>query len=181
MVRPSRSAIADDSTTAGSTQQTPSESRVPELLLTANVRKFRYAIGFLCVVVVAAQWFEILHSHGGRGGDYGLSREFGRRFLYHEDLYGRGLHYPYMPAAAMYFAPLALFSFTTGLLLRYCAALVCLWLSLRMMQTTARAANPPLEGAGFQISVLTVLLASHYIIRDLDDGGPHLILLAMLV
>jgi hypothetical protein len=136
-------------------------------------------------VVIAAQWFEILHSHGGRGGDYSLSREFGRRFLYHEDLYGHGLHYPYMPSAAMYFAPLALFGFSTGLLLRYCAALVCLWLSLRMMQTMVRAANPQLaellEGLGFQITALTVLLASHYVLRDLDDGGPHLILLAMLV
>src|SRR5260370_41747587 len=181
MVRPSRGAHrAGDSTTAGA-RQTPSRSRVPELVATATARKFRYAIGFLCLVVVAAQWFAILHSHGGRGGDYSLSREFGRRFLYHEDLYGHGLHYPYMPSAAMYFAPLALVSFTTGILLRYCAALVCLWLSLRMTQTMTRASNPQMEGSGFQISVLTIVLASHYVLRDLDDGGPHLILLAMLV
>lgn len=41
------------------------------------------------------------------------------------------------------------------------------------------------SGAGasqeLMIGALSVLLASHYIIRDLDDGGPHLILLAMLV
>jgi hypothetical protein len=33
----------------------------------------------------------------------------------------------------------------------------------------------------FAIEALTLVLASQYIVRDLDDGGPHLQLLAMLV
>jgi alpha-1,2-mannosyltransferase len=134
-----------------------------------------------CCVVVAVQWVVIAHRRTTQVGDFDVSREFGRRFLAHEDLYAGGLHYPYMPTAAMYFSPLALIDANVGLALRYAVAVGCLWLTLYLLQIIVRGRSTALASQGLTIGALSVLLASHYVIRDLDDGGPHLILLAMLV
>lgn len=113
-------------------------------------------------------------------GDFDISRELGRRFLAGEHLYAGGLHYPYMPAAAMVFAPLALLPPWLGFALRYAAALGGLWLTLRWL---ARMIRPHADAHADDARVmgLTLLLASHYILRDLDDAGPHLLLLAAVV
>jgi hypothetical protein len=105
----------------------------------------------------------------------------GRRFVAGEHLYAGGLHYPYTPTAAMSFAPLAVVPPGLGLALRYAAALAGLWLTLRLLRAmvgTRRRHDPTLV---FGVEVLTVVLAAQYVIRDLDDGGPHLLLLAILV
>ena len=46
----------------------------------------------------------IVHRRQSHGGDFDVSRELGRRLLAHEALYADGLHYPYLPAAALAFA-----------------------------------------------------------------------------
>lgn len=134
-----------------------------------------------CFVVVVVQWVVIAHRRATHIGDFDVSREFGRRFLMHEDLYAGGLHYPYMPTAAMYFSPLALLDPNVGLALRYAVAVGCLWLTLRLLHTMVRDRSTTVASQQLTIGALSVLLTSHYIIRDLDDGGPHLILLTMLV
>jgi alpha-1,2-mannosyltransferase len=134
-----------------------------------------------CVVVVVVQGVVIAHRRTLHLGDFDVSREFGRRFLAHEDLYAGGLHYPYMPTAAMYFSPLALIDANLGLVLRYGVAVGCLWLTLALLHAMVRRRSAAVAAQGLTIGALSLLLASHYVIRDLDDGGPHLILLAMLV
>jgi alpha-1,2-mannosyltransferase len=134
-----------------------------------------------CIAVVVVQWVVIAQRRATHLGDFDVSREFGRRFLAHEDLYAGGLHYPYMPTAAMYFSPFALLDPTVGLALRYVIALGCLWLTLHLLHTMVRERSPAMASQELTIGALSVLLASHYVIRDLDDGGPHLMLLAMLV
>ena len=134
-----------------------------------------------CFVVVAVQGVVIAHRRTLHLGDFDVSREFGRRFLAHEDLYAGGLHYPYMPTAAMYFCPLALIDANVGLVLRYGVAVGCLWQTLALLHAMVRRRGVAVASQGLTIGALSVLLASHYVIRDLDDGGPHLILLAMLV
>lgn len=113
-------------------------------------------------------------------GDFGVNREFGRRFLAGEPLYTGGHCFNYMPTAAMYWAPLALVPPSVGTLLRYVVALGCLAITLRMLSTMV-GHSLPLAGKRPIIVGLTLVLALHYLIRDLDDGGPNLILLAMLV
>jgi alpha-1,2-mannosyltransferase len=130
---------------------------------------------------IAVQTAVIANRRLTRGGDFDLAREFGRRLLDGEPLYAGGMHYPYMPAAALFFAPLALLPPWLGLALRYVAAVACLGVTLHLLQAMVRGrasvdAHERVLSAGF-----TVALAAHYIVRDLDDGGPHLILLAMLV
>ena len=136
----------------------------------------RWALLSVGAAVVVVQLVVIAHRRATHGGDFDISREFGRRFLAGEPLYAGGLHYPYMPSAAMFFSPLALVGPSLGIALRYAAALGCLWLTLGWLHAMRGWPAPR-----FTIDALALALGSHYLIRDLDDGGPHLMLLAMLV
>jgi alpha-1,2-mannosyltransferase len=131
-------------------------------------------------LVVALHAISIAIRRAGHLGDFDVSREFGRRFLAGEPLYAGGLHYPYMPAAAMWFAPLALAPPWIAFAARYAVALACTWLTFRML--AAMVAPRAIEKPALRITVagLCLFLSSHYVLRDLDDGGPHLILLAIL-
>lgn len=141
----------------------------------------RRAFGAVCLVVVIVQAFVIIQRREKHLGDYDVSREMGRRFLAGEYLYAGGLHYPYTPTAALSFAPLALVRPGVGLGLRYAVAIVGLWLTLRMLRTLVGHRRRLDSGTVFAIEAITLVLAAQYVIRDLDDGGPHLLLLAMLV
>lgn len=131
--------------------------------------------------VIAVHAVAIVNQRLTHAGDFDISLELGRRFLAGEHLYAGGLHYPYMPAAAMVFAPLALLPPWLGFTLRYAAALGCLWLTLQWLARMARPRDTVARAHDAGVMGLTLLLASHYIVRDLDDGGPHLLLLAAVV
>lgn len=112
--------------------------------------------------------------------DFDVHREVGRRFLTGEYLYGGGFCYPYLPTAAMYFAPLALVDRGVGLAVRYGVAVISLYVTLLLLARMTRERSALTPGAGIWIGAATVLLAFQFILQDLDDGGPHLILLAIL-
>ena len=141
----------------------------------------RRAFVAVCLAVVVVQTVVVVHRRETHRGDYDVSREMGRRFLAGEHLYAGGLHYPYTPTAALSFAPLALVPPGVGLALRYAVAIAGLWLTLRMLRTLVGHRRRLDSGTVFAIEAITLVLAAQYIIRDLDDGGPHLLLLAMLV
>jgi hypothetical protein len=116
-----------------------------------------------------------------RQGDFDVHREFGRRFLASESLYHDGLCFNYMPTSAMYYAPLALVPPAVGTVLRAIVAIACLGLTLRWLSEMVKPFCRQESWNAFTIGAWSVVLGAHYIARDLDDGGPHLILLAMLV
>jgi alpha-1,2-mannosyltransferase len=147
----------------------------------ADSRRRRWVLAAAGAILVAVHWAIILHRRAAGPGDFDVLREFGQRFLAGEPLYRAGVPYPYMPAAAMTFAPLALLPPTLGLALRYAAALLCLWLLSRLLGDMASQHFdvPPQRLA--LLAALPLLLASHYLIRDLDDGGLHIFLLAIAV
>src|SRR5713101_7526471 len=118
---------------------------------------------------------------GTKIGDYDVNREFGRRFLTHEDLYEGGQCFNYMAISALYWAPLALVPPSVGIALRYLTALACLGLTLRMLHLMIFPGQRPDPGKCGAVIIVSLLLAIHYLIRDFDDGGPHVILLAILV
>jgi len=140
-----------------------------------------YLLAAIAAIAVAVQGIVIVNRRLTHAGDFDISREFGRRFLAGEPLYAGGLHYPYMPTAALYFAPLALLPPGVGLLLRYVVALGCLGLTMRFLHAMVCRDQAAPVAPSVTIAALTLLFASHYVLRDLDDGGPHLILLAMAV
>jgi alpha-1,2-mannosyltransferase len=114
-----------------------------------------------------------------QSGDFDVSMEFGRRFLAGTHLYRGGLHFPYLPAAAMFFSMFSAIPKPLAFLLFYSIAVAGLWLTLRMLAAMVCGAAADLRDRTWLIATLTLLLAAHYIIRDLDDGGPNLILLAL--
>jgi alpha-1,2-mannosyltransferase len=144
-------------------------------------RRVRRALQVIALAAIAIHVTVILLHRATNRGDFDISREFGRRFITGEYLYTGGLHFPYLPAAAMSFAPLAMVNPHAGILIRYAVALACLWTTFRMMFAMIRARAPALEAHRLAIGALTIVLGSHYLIRDLDDGGPHLILMAIAV
>lgn len=135
----------------------------------------------VCLVVGVAQAAVTTSRREQHIGDYDVNREMGRRFLAHEHLYAGGLNYTYTPTAALWFAPLALVPPGIGFTLRYAAAVAGLWLTLRllcsMVGRTRRLSVAPV----WPVEIFTLVLGAQYIIRDLDDGGPHLLLLTVLV
>jgi len=112
-------------------------------------------------------------------GDFDISMEFGRRFLSGQHLYEGGLHFPYLPAAAMFFSLFALMPKPLAFLVFYSLAIACLWLVMRLLGAMVCGAEPILRDRSWQVAAAALILASHYIIRDLDDGGPNLMLLAL--
>jgi hypothetical protein len=112
-------------------------------------------------------------------GDFDISMEFGRRFVSGQYLYQGGLHFPYLPTAAMFFAFFSLMPKPLAFLLFYAMAILCLWLVLRMLAAIVCRTEPGLGERNGPIAAVALILAAHYIIRDLDDGGPNLILLAV--
>jgi alpha-1,2-mannosyltransferase len=133
-------------------------------------------IGFALVLVVHLT--AIMHRRGHQTGDFDVVRDFGRGFLERLPLCGGGC-FNYMPIAAMYFSPLAMASAPIAFLGRYLVALLCLALTLKWLMELLPANLSSQKRFG--IVALTLLFTLKYIVRDLDDGGPHLILVGMLV
>lgn len=132
------------------------------------------------MVVLAIQVAFIADRRTKRPSDFDIAREFGRRFLAGEDLYQGGLHFPYLPAAAMVHAPLALVAAHVGFAARYVAALAALGLTLWMLgRMLPRRTLAPEDR--FAVAAISVALGLQYVLRDLGDAGPHLILLALAV
>ncbi len=114
--------------------------------------------------------------------DFDVHRIMGERFLAHVDVYvgSAGFGYPYMPIASMYFAPLTFFDRDTALALRYTLAIACLCLTLVLCYRMTRAQSGKTPTAGVWMGAISIVLALQFILQDLDDGGPHLILLGIL-
>lgn len=109
--------------------------------------------------------------------DYTIHRDMGTRFLNGINVYEGGCCYNYMPVSGLYYAPMAMVPPWAGMLGRSLIAIACLGASLWWLSRMA----PEMSRSRFAAAMLTLLLTVQYIQRDMDDGGPHLIYLAMLV
>ncbi len=148
-------------------------------VLPISARTRRLLIG-LTVVAIALDLGKVAHRRMSFGGDFDVAREFGRRFLHGEYLYAHGLQFVYLPSTAMYFSPLALVPAAISFTAWFGIAILCLWLTLQMWHRMLSSRHATMTQHGLVIGLVTVLLASHFLVRDLDDGGPHTILLAIL-
>ena len=134
-----------------------------------------------CVVFAPIELTAKAISHSVAYGDFNVHRDFGKRFVAGTSLYDGGHCFNYMPISAMYYAPLALVPPAVASLGRTALAMACLIYSMHAMGTLirGRARNGPWPG--LIVATLAVLLCGQYVLRDFDDGGPHLIYLAMLM
>jgi hypothetical protein len=107
-------------------------------------------------------------------------QEFGRRFLAGEALYRGGLNYPYPPAWAAGNAPLALLPASVVTAVLFPLGLMSLVAVLFVLHHLSSKALPLPPGAAFWVATAAVALSARFLIRDLLDGGPNLVLMAMV-
>lgn len=112
--------------------------------------------------------------------DFDIHREVGKRFVSGEYLYANDFCYAYLPVAAMYFAPLTWLDRSLGLAVRYGVAVGCLILTLVLFQRMVAVSGKQRQDDGYLLGGAAVFMVLQFVIQDLDDGGPHLILLGIL-
>lgn len=112
--------------------------------------------------------------------DIDIHREIGRRFLTGEYLYANDYCYMYLPTTGIYFAPLMILERNPSLALRYAVAIGCVVLTTMLFHRMLCGASDSRNGSGLLVGVGAGLLTLQFILNDLDDGGPHLILLGIL-
>jgi hypothetical protein len=135
----------------------------------------------ICCLAVLVHLIYAVGRVGSKIGDYDVNREFGRRFLAGEYLYDGGQCFNYMPISALYWSPLALVPPAVGIFLRYLTALACLALIIRMLRMMAYPGERSDSLKSLSVTWVSLFLGLHYLIRDFDDGGPHVILLAIML
>lgn len=88
--------------------------------------------------------------------------------------------YAYMPIAAMYFSPLALLERNVGLMFRYGLAVGCLVATVCLFHRMVALPGAQSQKDLYLLGGGAILLVFQFVLQDLDDGGPHLILLGIL-
>ena len=151
---------------------------LPDIL---NRPRFQRILTAVCIVAMTSYGIILVYLRAHRVRDFDIHREIGRWFLTGHNLYDSAVSYPYMPAGAMYFSLLALVDRSVGLALRYMTAIICLWLTCVLFHRMIRDRFKELAHANLILSVLAITLAGQFILYDLDDGGPHTIVMGMLI
>lgn len=143
--------------------------------------KFQRCLTVICILAVVVHGIVLVYLRPPHDRDFDLHRLMGTWFLTHQNLYSGGVCYPYMPIAAMYFSLLALTSRTIGFALRYMTAIGCLWLTCVLFHRMIKAQFQELAQSNLILGVITAALAGQFLLYDLDDGGPHTILLGVMM
>lgn len=112
--------------------------------------------------------------------DIDIHREIGRRFLTGDYLYANDYCYMYLPTTGIYFAPLLAFERNPSLALRYALAIGCLVGTITVFHRMICRSSEWNGWHRLWIGIGTGALTLQFILNDLDDGGPHLLLLGIL-
>lgn len=112
--------------------------------------------------------------------DIDIHREIGRRFLSGEYLYANDYCYMYLPTTGIYFAPLLMLDRNPSLALRYAVAVGCLVVTIVLFHRMLCGPSHSNVWSRLLVGVGAGALTLQFILNDLDDGGPHLILLGIL-
>jgi alpha-1,2-mannosyltransferase len=112
--------------------------------------------------------------------DIDIHREIGRRFLSGEYLYANDYCYMYLPTTGIYFAPWLVLGRNPSLALRYAVAVGCLVVTVMLFHRMLCGASDSNGRSRLWVGVGAGALTLQFILNDLDDGGPHLILLGIL-
>ncbi len=146
-----------------------------------SLTRFERIFLVACCVLAPAEVIFKAVCHATAYGDFNVHRDFGARFLAGTPLYDGDLCFNYMPISALYYAPLAVFPPFLASILRTTAALACLFFTFRWLGAMVRDRARPGAFREVTFAAMAILLTIQYIFRDLDDGGPHLIYLGMVV
>ncbi|MDH5666726.1 MAG: glycosyltransferase 87 family protein [Nitrospira sp.] len=132
------------------------------------------------VIAAMAHGYIISFGRSFHFRDIDIHREIGRRFLSGEYLYANDYCYMYLPTTGMYFAPLLMLERNPSLALRYAVAAGCLVLTTMLFHRMLCGASTSKHWSALLVGVGAGALTLQFVLRDLDDGGPHLMLLGIL-
>ena len=146
--------------------------------------EFRLRMTAIAVVVglIAIKWANIIRLPRG---DFLNHWEFGRRFLSGQFIYEFGLNIPYPPFWAMAHAPLTALPVGVAQSLVFILgpiALVSVMLVVRSLCQQHEISDRRVSDqrrVWIWAGLLTVIVGSRYIMRDFDEAGPNLTLLAL--
>ena len=146
------------------------------------VRSVRFVrlvkVGLLVAAVVHGYIISFGRSFHFR--DIDIHREIGRRFLSGEYLYANDYCYMYLPTTGIYFAPLLILDRNPSLALRYAVAVGCLVITVMLFHRMLCGTSDSSVWGRLLLGVGAGALTLQFILNDLDDGGPHLMLLGIL-
>ena len=141
---------------------------------------FERVLKFSLIIAALVHGYIISFGRSFHFRDIDIHREIGRRFLSGEYLYANDYCYMYLPTAGVYFAPLLALERNPSLALRYAVAIVCLVGTIMVFHRMIVGVPPRKGWNSLLLGIGAGALTLQFILNDLDDGGPHLILLGIL-
>jgi len=136
----------------------------------------RLAIG-LAAAVFVVQW--VRAGVKLEDGDFFLHWKFATRFVHQQLMYADGLHVPYPPFWGMAWSPIAAFSVGAAKVLAYPLSLAALALLWFVLDRLTRRQLPLDRTKVFWVGAAALALSSRFVIRELPECGPNLLLLAL--
>ena len=127
--------------------------------------------------IVGVIWAEIVVRREPVG-DFPLHWRFGGRFLAGRDLYGGG-HDPYPPAWGLACAWLRLLPLHAAQVLAYPIGPAVLAALTVLLDRLSRRSMPLDRASRFRATALALVLASRFLIRELPECGPNLVMVAL--
>jgi len=135
-------------------------------------RRLKLCLIFVAMAIVAGAFARVVR---GAGSDFPLHYEFGRRFASGEFIYRDGLHVPYPPFWAMFWAPWTRLPLPAA---RWTAFGILglgglFGLSASVLRI-GRSALPASDDRHAIALAVAIALTSRFILRDLTESGPNL-------
>lgn len=136
----------------------------------------RWAVGVVAVVLLS-QFARVIAEPKG---DFHLHWQFGGRLAQGAYPYAdNGLDLPYLPFWGVVHAPLSFLPMHLAQILILPIFGVAAWFLFRALSRLSAQTSPIDERQAFWLTILTVLLASRFLIRDIMECGVNLALVAL--
>jgi alpha-1,2-mannosyltransferase len=143
---------------------------------TARRKQAAWLIVVLGGGIVISQWVRVFNDNSS--GDVQLHYNFGHRFVTGEFLYNGG-HTPYPPFWGMANAPWSFLPRRWAQVLAYPIGVVSLAFLIYALDRMTRRTMPLAPHLRFWATVAALALASRFIIRELPECGPNLLMVAL--
>ena len=151
--------------------------RMPSITWGPNrLRRARAAVLLVATVVVVSQWVRVFDDFAQ--DDFRLHWSFGQRFIAGEYLYQIG-HTPYPPFWGMACAPLSFLPRRWAHVVAYPIGLGSLAVLVILLNRLTRRSLPLAREPLFWATTLALALSSRFIIRELPECGPNLLMVAL--
>ena len=130
----------------------------------------------IAIIVVVSHWVRVFDDFAQ--DDFRLHWAFGQRFLAGEFLYEIG-HTPYPPFWGMVCAPLSLLVKRWSHVVAYPVGVLSLWWLVFVLGRLTRRSIPLGGEPLFWATTAALALSSRFIIRELPECGPNLLMVAL--